>query len=112
MSSSPDFEFGITSLMSRNARNRKNNKYHNCAKKTKNKTKMTIIAKRTKITNQGSDTGKYNKSLKERRKRGFINVTKIPKITIIAKITRIKDNCVSRLLDLILSLNSLFSLCL
>ena len=43
----------------------------------------------TKITNQGIDTGKYGKSLKESRERGFTNVTKTPKITIIARITKI-----------------------
>ena len=35
-------------------------------------------------TNKGSNTGKYNKSLKESRERGFTNVTRIPKITIVA----------------------------
>lgn len=45
--------------------------------------KITITAKITKITNQGSDTDKHNKSLKESRERGFTNVTKIPKTTLI-----------------------------
>ena len=40
---------------------------------------------------QRSDTGKYNKSLKENRERGFTNVTKIPKIPIIPKITSITN---------------------
>ena len=73
--------------MSRNARNRKNNKCNNRAKKTV--PKITIIAGITKITNEGSDTGKYSKSLKESRERGYADVTKIPKITIIAGITKI-----------------------
>ena len=54
----------------------------------KNTPKITITAKITKITNQGSNTGKYNKSLKDSRERNFTDVTKIPKITIIAKITK------------------------
>ena len=45
----------------------------------------------TKITNQGSDTNKYNKSPKESRERGFPSVTKVPKITIIARITKITN---------------------
>ena len=36
--------------------------------------KITITAKITKITNQGSDNGKFNKSLKESRERAFTNV--------------------------------------
>ena len=44
--------------------------------------KITIIAKITKITNQGSHTGKYNRSLKESMERCFTNVTKITEITI------------------------------
>ena len=39
-----------------------------------------------KITNHGSDTGKYNKSTKENRERGFTNEAKIPK-KIMPKIT-------------------------
>ena len=39
--------------------------------------------------NQVYNSGKYNKSLKESRERGFTDVTKIPKITITAKITKI-----------------------
>ena len=57
----------------------------------KNTTKITITAKITKITNQGSDTSKYNKSLKENREMGFTDATKISKITIIAKITKITN---------------------
>ena len=57
----------------------------------KNITKMTIMAKITKITKQGSDPGKYDKSLKEGWERGFTNVTKIPKRTIITKITKITN---------------------
>ena len=53
--------------------------------------KVTIIAKIIKMTNQGNDTGKYNKSLREGRERGFTNVTKIPKITIIARVTKITN---------------------
>ena len=34
------------------------------------------------ITNQVYNSGKYNKSLKESRERGFTDVTKIPKMTI------------------------------
>lgn len=48
----------------------------------KTKMEITIIAKIRKITNQRIDTGKYNKSLKDRRGRGLTNVTKIPKKTI------------------------------
>ena len=49
------------------------------------------------ITNQVYNSGKYNKSLKESRERGFTDVTKIPKIpkipeiTITAKITKSTD---------------------
>ena len=50
-----------------------------------------ITAKITQITNRGSDKGKYNKSLKERRERGFTDVTKKPKRTITAKITKITN---------------------
>ena len=95
--------------MSRAARKRKNNKCSNHAKK--DKSKITITAKITKIINQGSDTGKYNESLKEscektnqvnnsgkynkslmeRRERGFTDVTKIPKITIAAKIMKTRS---------------------
>ena len=64
-----------------------NNKYKNCA--NKNTEDKNYSKKTTKITNQRCDTGKHNKSLKARRERGFTNVTKIPKITIIAKLTRI-----------------------
>ena len=39
----------------------------------------------TKKTNQGSDTGKYNTLLQASREWGLTNITKIPKITIIAK---------------------------
>ena len=88
--------------MSRAARNRKNNKRNNHAKK--DIPKITITAKITKIINQGRDTdkynesikessemitnqvfnsGKHNKSLKESRERGFTNMTKIPKTTLI-----------------------------
>ena len=52
--------------------------------------KITIIARITKITNQGSDTCKYNKSLKQSREKGFTYVAKIPKI-ITPKITKIKN---------------------
>ena len=52
--------------MSRASHNRKNNKRNHHAKK--DKPKITITAKIAKITNQGSDTGKYNNSMKERRK--------------------------------------------
>ena len=47
-----------------------------CTKK-KGMPKITIIAKITKITNQGGDTGKYNKLLKESREWGLTNTTKI-----------------------------------
>ena len=74
--------------------------------------KITITAKITKIVNQGRDTdkhneslkessemiphqvynsGKHNKSLKESREGGFRDVTKIPKITITAKITKVTN---------------------
>ena len=43
------------------------------------------------ITNQVYNSGKYNKSLKESRERGFTDVTKIPKITITGKITKITN---------------------
>ena len=36
--------------------------------------KITNMAKVTKITNQGSDNGKFDKSLKESRERPFTNV--------------------------------------
>ena len=62
--------------MSRNACNCKNNKYNNHAKK--HSTENNNYSE-----NQGRDTGKYNKSLKERRERGFPVVTKRLKITII-----------------------------
>ena len=96
--------------MSRAARNRKNNKRNNHAKK--DIPKITINAKITKIINQGGDTdkhnesfkessemitnqvynsGKYNKSLKESRERGFTGGTKIPKMTITVKITKITN---------------------
>jgi len=99
--------------MSRAARNRKNNKRNNHAKK--DIPKITINAKKTKIINQGRDTdkhnesfkessemitnqvynsGKHNKSLKKSRERGFTDGSKIPKITITAKIT--KNNNKSR----------------
>ena len=52
--------------------------------------KITITARITKI-NQGSDTDRYNKSLKESREKGFSNVTTIPNITITAKITNITN---------------------
>ena len=88
--------------MSRAARNRKNKKRNNHAKK--DIAKIAITAKTTKITNQGRDTDKYNESLKESsemitnqvyvsvkhnkslqesRERGFGNVTKMPKTTLI-----------------------------
>ena len=35
------------------------------------------------ITNQVYNSSKYNKSLKESRERGFTNMTKIPKTTLI-----------------------------
>ena len=41
--------------------------------------------------NQVYNSGKYNKSLKESRERGFTDVIKIPKITITAKITKITN---------------------
>ena len=41
------------------------------------------------ITNKVYNSGKYNKSLKESRESGFTDGTKIPKITITAKITKI-----------------------
>jgi len=96
--------------MSRAARNRKNNKRNNHAKK--DIPKITINAKITKIINQGGDTdkhnesfkessemitnqvynsGKYNKSLKGSRERGFTDVTKISKMTITVKITKITN---------------------
>ena len=53
--------------------------------------KLTIIAKITKIANQGSDNGKYNKSLKESRERAFTNVLKIPKISTVARLTKITN---------------------
>ena len=53
--------------------------------------KITITPKITKIINQGNDNGKYNKSLKESRERGFTDVTKTPNITITAKITKITN---------------------
>ena len=95
--------------MSRAARNRKINKRNNHAKKDIPIIKIT--AKTTKIINHGRDTdkhneslkessemitnqvynsGKYNKSLKESRERGFTDATKILKITITAKLTKIK----------------------
>ena len=43
------------------------------------------------ITNQVYNSGKYNKSLKESGERGFTRITKIPKITITAKITKITN---------------------
>ena len=43
------------------------------------------------ITNQVYNSGKHNKSLKGSRERGFTDVTKIPKITITAKITKITN---------------------
>ena len=43
------------------------------------------------ITNQVYNSGKYNKSLKESREGGFTDETKIPKITITAKITKITN---------------------
>lgn len=46
--------------------------------------KITITARITKII-QGSDTDRYNKSLKESRERGFTNVTTIPNIKITAE---------------------------
>ena len=52
--------------MSTAARNRKNNKRNNHAKK--DIPKITITAKITKIINQGRDTDKYNESLKESSK--------------------------------------------
>jgi len=96
--------------MSRAARNRKNNKRNSHAKK--DIPKITINAKKTKIINQGRDTdkhnesfkessemitnqvynsGKHNKSLKKSRERGFTDGSKIPKITITAKITKITN---------------------
>ena len=48
--------------------------------------KITIIAKITKIINQGSDNGKYNKSLKESRERPFTNVLKISTVARLTKI--------------------------
>ena len=96
--------------MSRDARNRKNNKRNNHAKK--DIPKITITAKILRIINQGRDTdkyneslqgssemitnqvfnsGKYNKSLKKSRERGFTDVTKIPKIRITVKITKITN---------------------
>ena len=41
--------------------------------------------------NQVYNSGKYNKSLKESRERSFTDVTKIPKITITAKITKVTN---------------------
>ena len=49
------------------------------------------MQKITQKTNQGSDTGKYNKLLKESREWGLTNITKIPKITIIPKMTKITN---------------------
>ena len=53
--------------------------------------KITVIAKITEITNQGSDNGKYNKSLNESRERAFTNVLKIPKISTAAGLTKITN---------------------
>ena len=51
-----------------------------------------IVARIRKITNQGSDNGKYNKSLKESRERGFnkfieicLEMHTIAKLTNLAK---------------------------
>ena len=94
----------VEALMSRAARNRKNNKRNNHAKK--DIPKITITAKIRKIINQGREndkynellkesskmitnqvynSGKYNKSLKESRERGYTDMTKIPKMTITQK---------------------------
>ena len=97
----------MEAFSSRAARNRKNNKRNSHAKKEKRIIiirKITITVKTKKITNQGTDTDKYNeslkessemitnqvyisvkhnKSLKESRERSFTNVTKIPKTTLI-----------------------------
>ena len=52
--------------------------------------KITIIAEITNLTNQGSDNGKYNKSLKERKEGGFTYVIQITKM-ITAKITKLTN---------------------
>ena len=37
------------------------------------------MAKIINITNQGSNTSKYNKTLKESRERGFTNAPQVPR---------------------------------
>ena len=88
--------------MSRAARNRKNSKGNNHAKKDVPKTTINYCKNNENnksrdtdkyneplkesgemIPNQVYNSGKYNKSLKETRERGFTNVTKIPKTTLI-----------------------------
>ena len=49
--------------------------------------KITIIARMTKIINEGNNTGKCNKSRIQSRERGFTNVAKMQKITIILRET-------------------------
>ena len=61
-------------------------------KYNKNTENNNYSKKITKTTNQGSDTGKYNKPLKESWEWGLTNITKIPKITIIPKITNITNH--------------------
>ena len=55
------------------------------------KSLITITPRITRITNQGSDSSKYNKPQKESRERDFTNITKIQKIIIIARITEITN---------------------